>query len=163
MIHCRSRSREDTESIAAALAALLRPRDIVVLSGEMGAGKTAFTVGLARALGVDESDAVSSPTFTLVHSYASGRIPMLHADLYRLHTMGEVVDLGLPEQADLGAVVVVEWGEVAESVLGSTLCIGLGLVEDDDEARTIEFSVVGHAWDSRWERLRSALSRWAAP
>ena len=163
MIECLSRSREDTEAIAAAVASVLRPRDIIVLSGEMGAGKTAFTTGLARALGVDESDAVSSPTFTLVHSYGSGRIPLVHADLYRLNTMGEVVDLGLAEQADLGAVVVVEWGEVAESVLGSTLCIALGFDADDDESRTIGFSVTGHAWDNRWERVRAATARWARP
>lgn len=160
MIVCRARSREDTEAVAAALAQLVRPRDIIVLTGEMGAGKTAFTTGFARALGVDESDAVSSPTFTLVHSHASGRFPLLHADLYRLHTTGEIADLGLAEQADLGAVVVVEWGEVAGSLLGDTLCVELSHDGDDDEARTIEISVVGHAWDTRWERLRSAMARW---
>lgn len=161
MIVCRSRSRGDTEAVAAALAQVVRPRDIIVLSGEMGAGKTAFTSGFARALGVEESDAVSSPTFTLVHSHATGRFPLVHADLYRLNTMGEVADLGLAEQADLGAVVVVEWGDVAGSLLGSTLCVQLSNDDEDDEARTIEFSVVGHAWDSRWERLRSVMARWA--
>lgn len=160
MIVCRARSREDTEAVAAALAQLARPRDIIVLSGEMGAGKTAFTAGFARALGVGESDAVSSPTFTLVHSHATGRFPLLHADLYRLRTTGEIADLGLAEQADLGAVVVVEWGEVAGSLLGDTLRVELSHDGDDDEARTIEFSVVGHAWDTRWERLRSSMARW---
>lgn len=161
MITCRSKSPEDTAEIAAACAALVRARDVVVLAGEMGAGKTAFTVALCRALGVSESDAVSSPTFTLVHSYSSGRIPVVHADLYRLTSMGEVEDLGLREQADLGAVVLVEWGDVAGSLLGDTLTIALHHDDDNENARTIEFSVEGHQWDARWDRLRQAMSRWS--
>jgi tRNA threonylcarbamoyladenosine biosynthesis protein TsaE len=127
----------------------------------MGAGKTAFTVALCRALGVSESDAVSSPTFTLVHSYASGRVPVVHADLYRLTSMGEIEDLGLREQADMGAVVLVEWGDVAGSLLGDTLTLTLHHDDEDEDARTIEFSVEGHQWDMRWDRLRQALSRWS--
>jgi tRNA threonylcarbamoyladenosine biosynthesis protein TsaE len=127
----------------------------------MGAGKTAFTVALCRALGVSESDAVSSPTFTLVHSYLTGRVPVVHADLYRLTSKGEIEDLGLREQADLGALVLVEWGDVAESLLGETLSITLEHDEEDEDARTIVFSVEGHQWDARWDRLRQALSRWS--
>ena len=160
MITCRAKSLTDTADIAAACAALVRARDVVVLAGEMGAGKTAFTVALCRALGVSESDAVSSPTFTLVHSYSSGRIPIVHADLYRLTTMGEIEDLGLREQADLGALVLVEWGDVAESLLGDTLSITLQHDDDEEDARTIVFSVEGHQWDTRWDRLRQGLSRW---
>lgn len=160
MITCRSESLTDTADIAAACAGLVRARDVVVLAGEMGAGKTAFTVALCGALGVNESDAVSSPTFTLVHSYSSGRIPIVHADLYRLTTVGEIEDLGLREQADLGALVLVEWGDVAESLLGDALSIALHHDDDDENARTIVFSVEGHQWDSRWDRLRQAMSRW---
>lgn len=161
MITCRSTSPADTAEIAAACATLVRARDVVVLAGEMGAGKTAFTVALCRALGVSESDAVSSPTFTLVHSYASGRVPVVHADLYRLTSMGEIEDLGLREQADMGAVVLVEWGDVAGSLLGDALTLTLHHDDEDDDARTIEFSVEGHQWDTRWDRLRQALSRWS--
>ena len=161
MITCRAESLTDTADIAAACAALVRASDVVVLAGEMGAGKTAFTVALCRALGVSESDAVSSPTFTLVHSYLTGRVPVVHADLYRLTSKGEIEDLGLREQADLGALVLVEWGDVAESLLGETLSITLEHDEEDEDARTIVFSVEGHQWDARWDRLRQALSRWS--
>jgi tRNA threonylcarbamoyladenosine biosynthesis protein TsaE len=161
VITCRAKSLTDTADIAAACAARVRARDVVVLAGEMGAGKTAFTVALCRALGVSESDAVSSPTFTLVHSYSSGRIPIVHADLYRLTTMGEIEDLGLREQADLGALVLVEWGDVAESLLGDSLSITLHHDDEDEGARNMVFSVEGHQWDTRWDRLRQALSRWS--
>ena len=160
MISLRSRSVHDTHDIATAIAGLVRPRDLVVLSGGMGAGKTAFTVGFARALGVSEDEHVSSPTFTLVHTYSTGRIPMHHADLYRLGSLGEVADLGLREQVDLGAVALVEWGDVAQEVLGDSLVIHLENDLDDDDARDITVSVVGHNWDARWERLRDALRSW---
>jgi tRNA threonylcarbamoyladenosine biosynthesis protein TsaE len=162
MISCESHSVEETHAFASAIAVLVRPRDLIVLSGDMGAGKTAFTLGFARALGVSEDDHVSSPTFTLVHTYASGRVPMHHADLYRLSSRGEVVDLGLREQADLGAVVLVEWGDVALEVLGDCLIIALTADESNDDIRHIELSVEGHVWDTRWEQLKSALGRWAA-
>jgi tRNA threonylcarbamoyladenosine biosynthesis protein TsaE len=136
---------------------------MVILSGGMGAGKTAFTVGFARALGVNGDEYVSSPTFTLVHTYASGRIPLHHADLYRLGSVGEVADLGLREQVDLGAVALVEWGDVAQEVLGDTLKIHLENDVDDDDVRHITVSVVGHAWDSRWDRLKDSLRRWMVP
>ena len=161
MIDCRSRSVEDTRAIASVVASMVRPRDIVVLAGEMGAGKTAFTAGFAKALGVSDDDHVSSPTFTLVHSYQSGKYPLLHADLYRLQTLGEVMDLGLKEQADLGAVVLVEWGDVAEDVLGDTLTIQFLHDDDDDNARDITFTVEGHGWDSRWQRLKDSLRPWS--
>lgn len=161
MIDCRSRSLQDTHAIASAVASMVRPRDIIVLAGEMGAGKTAFTVGFARALGVSEDDHVASPTFTLVHSYQSGKYPLLHADLYRLQTTGEVADLGLKEQADLGAVVLVEWGDVASDILGDALTINFMHDDDDDEARDITISVEGHSWDSRWQRLKDSLRAWS--
>lgn len=161
MIDCRSRSLHDTHDIASVVASYVRPRDIVVLAGEMGAGKTAFTTGFAKALGVSDDEHVSSPTFTLVHSYQSGKYPLLHADLYRLQTLGEVADLGLREQADLGAVVLVEWGDVAEDVLGDTLTIRFLHDDLDDNARDITFSVEGHGWDSRWQRLKDSLRQWS--
>jgi len=162
MIDLRSDSVATTHAIAGVIAGLVRPRDIIVLAGDMGAGKTAFTVGFTRALGVSEDDQVSSPTFTLVHSYNSGRIPVLHADLYRLNSMAEVADLGLREQVDLGAVGLVEWGDVAADVIGDSLTIELSHDEDDDDAREIVISVEGHGWDSRWDKLRESLRQWSA-
>jgi tRNA threonylcarbamoyladenosine biosynthesis protein TsaE len=88
-------------------------------------------------------------------------VPVVHADLYRLTSMGEIEDLGLREQADMGAVVLVEWGDVAGSLLGDALTLTLHHDDEDDDARTIEFSVEGHQWDMRWDRLRQALSRWS--
>jgi tRNA threonylcarbamoyladenosine biosynthesis protein TsaE len=161
MIDLRSDSVATTHAIAGVIAGLVRPRDIIVLAGDMGAGKTAFTVGFTRALGVSEDDQVSSPTFTLVHSYNSGRIPVLHADLYRLNSMAEVADLGLREQVDLGAVALVEWGDVAADVIGDSLTIKLSHDEDDDDARDIVISVEGHGWDTRWDKLRESLRQWS--
>ena len=161
MIDLRSDSVATTHAIAGVIAGLVRPRDIIVLAGDMGAGKTAFTVGFTRALGVSEDDQVSSPTFTLVHSYNSGRIPVLHADLYRLNSMAEVADLGVREQVDLGAVALVEWGDVAADVIGDSLTIELSHDENDDDARDIVISVDGHGWDSRWDKLRESLRQWS--
>jgi tRNA threonylcarbamoyladenosine biosynthesis protein TsaE len=161
VIDLRSDSVATTHEIAGVIAGLVRPRDIIVLAGDMGAGKTAFTVGFTRALGVSEDDQVSSPTFTLVHSYNSGRIPVLHADLYRLNSMAEVADLGLREQVDLGAVALVEWGDVAADVIGDSLTIELSHDEDDDDARDIVISVEGHGWDTRWDKLRESLRQWS--
>ena len=160
MITCRSAGIEQTRDIAAAVARACRPRDIIVLSGEMGAGKTAFAAGFAAAMGVSDDDQVSSPTFTLVHTYSSGRVPIHHADLYRLTSLGEVADLGLREMADMGGIVLVEWGDVAGDVLGDVLEIILTVDDDDVEARDITVSVTGHGWDSRWEQLRASLARW---
>lgn len=160
MIACVSHSVDDTHAIASAIASLVRPRDIIILAGDMGAGKTAFTVGFTRAMSVSDDDQVSSPTFTLVHSYDSGKFPILHADLYRLTTVGEVVDLGLREQVDGGAVALVEWGDVVADVLGDALTVELQFVDSDENSRDITVSVEGHTWDSRWERLKDALREW---
>ena len=100
-------SEEETEQVAKDLAAQLKPGDVVLLSGGLGAGKTAFVRGLAAGLGVDP-DEVSSPTFTLVQEYA-GRVPLIHVDLYRLAS-GEVDDLGLDALAAAG-VLAIEWAE----------------------------------------------------
>ena len=162
MITCRSRSVSDTRGIAGAIASVVRPRDLIVLAGEMGAGKTAFASGFAKGLGVSDDDHVSSPTFTLVHSHASGRIPLHHADLYRLTSTGEVADLGLREQVDMGAVALVEWGDVALDVLGEGLTVLLEAADDDEDIRNITVSVEGHSWDTRWEQLKSVLRPWSA-
>lgn len=146
-----------TESLAAAVARLCRGGDVIVLSGPMGAGKTAFVRGFAAGLGVTPDEHVTSPTFTLVHEYVSGRIPVHHADLYRLGSTGEIADLGLVERADMGAVVIVEWGEAADAMLGDRLIVGLEPDDEDDDTRHVTVSVEGHGWDTRWDRLRAAV------
>jgi tRNA threonylcarbamoyladenosine biosynthesis protein TsaE len=102
-----TRSQDDTEQLAGRLAAELRAGDVVLLSGPLGAGKTAFVRGLARGLGIDPED-VSSPTFTLVHDYRGGRLTLFHADLYRLGT-GGAEDLGLDELGVNDGVLAIEW------------------------------------------------------
>ena len=160
VIELRASDLGDTHAIAGAIAGVVRPRDLIVLIGEMGAGKTAFATGFAKALGVHGADHVSSPTFTLMHSYTSGRIPLHHVDLYRLTSLAEVADLGIRELLDMGAVGLVEWGDVASEVLGDGLSITLIADDEDDNARFISVAVDGHAWDTRWELLKNALRSW---
>lgn len=151
-------SLNDTHAVASAIAGVVRAGDIIVLAGEMGAGKTAFAQGFGAALGVDEP--ITSPTFTLVHSYDSGRVPLHHADLYRLDNLGEVADLALLELAEDG-VVLVEWGDAAADELGDHLELFISVDESDENARYIDVTPVGKAWDSRITRLTTALGPWA--
>jgi tRNA threonylcarbamoyladenosine biosynthesis protein TsaE len=102
-----TRSQEETERVAEALATTLQAGDVLLLSGPLGAGKTAFVRGLARGLGIDP-DEVSSPTFTLVHDYRGGRLRLFHVDLYRLGT-GGAEDLGLDELGVDDGVLAIEW------------------------------------------------------
>ena len=102
-----TRSQEETERLAEALAVRLRAGDVLLLSGPLGAGKTAFVRGLARGLGIDP-DEVSSPTFTLLHEYGGGRLRLFHADLYRLGS-GGAEDLGLEEAGVRDGVLAIEW------------------------------------------------------
>jgi tRNA threonylcarbamoyladenosine biosynthesis protein TsaE len=166
MLELRSASVADTRAIAAVLSDLFAPGDVVVLAGEMGAGKTAFAQGVGAGLGV--LDPVTSPTFTLVHRYDGGRLVMHHADVYRLDTMHELDDLGLDE---LGGVVVVEWGDVVASRLGDHLLVTLRRDDgdsddedsdsDNDDLRRLVLSGVGPTWSRRWDRLCSAVAAWS--
>ena len=147
-----------THAIAKVLAGLARPGDVIVLAGDMGAGKTAFAQGFGRALGVTEP--ITSPTFTLVHSYKCGKITIHHVDLYRLERMAEVADLALGELAEFAGIVLVEWGDVVAASLGDHLAVKLEPVEGDDDARTIEITPSGSTWATRWGRLSSGLEEW---
>lgn len=153
---CTVHSLAETHDLAARIAMLARVGDVVVLAGEMGAGKTAFAQGFGRALGVTEP--ITSPTFTVVHSYDSGRLPLLHADLYRLESTGEFDDLALAELTEGRGVLLVEWGDVVPERLGDHLEVRLERVDGSDEARTITIRRCGHAWDTRWSKLEAALA-----
>ncbi|MBO0692615.1 MAG: tRNA (adenosine(37)-N6)-threonylcarbamoyltransferase complex ATPase subunit type 1 TsaE, partial [Acidimicrobiaceae bacterium] len=162
----RSGAPEETERVAAALVSFLRNGDVVLLSGDLGAGKTVFTRGLARAAGVAEP--VTSPTFTLIHSYRTAiGLDLLHADVYRLETTGEIADLGLAELIEEHAFALVEWGERTAGALGPDhLLVTLSVPEQPGEAgpsaRTLTVRPVGRSWEERWARLEHAL-RAAAP
>lgn len=164
MLHLRASSLADTHAIAAALAALSRAGDLIVLAGEMGAGKTAFAKGFGAALGVTEP--ITSPTFTLVHSYEAGKLTLHHADIYRLSTHNEVADLALAELLEYDGIVLVEWGDVVAGSLGDHLLVQLDPAPndsdpDDEGVRLITIGGVGRAWATRWERVEAALEGFA--
>ena len=150
---------EATRAVGEAFAVLLRPRDAVLLTGELGAGKTTLVQGIARGLGV--TDRVVSPTFTLVREY-HGRLEVAHVDVYRLERIQDVIDLGLEELGEGEAVLLVEWGDAVEEVLPADhLTIELTGGEDD-EARRLAFTPGGQTWVERWERLEHSLAPWRA-
>ena len=131
-----SKTEDETRAIAARLAAGLAPGAVVLLSGDIGAGKTAFVRGLAEGLGVEPGE-VTSPTFTLVHEYRGGRLPLVHIDLYRLDT-AELDEIGMdPELAEAG-VVAVEWAErLSHKVRGA---VEVSLVDTGGDGRAITVS-----------------------
>jgi tRNA threonylcarbamoyladenosine biosynthesis protein TsaE len=102
-------SQTETANLARALAPSLSPGSVLLLIGDLGAGKTAFVRGLAEGLGVPPED-VSSPTFTLIQEYRGGRVPLIHVDLYRLDDAREIDELGL-EELGLNSVLAIEWAE----------------------------------------------------
>jgi tRNA threonylcarbamoyladenosine biosynthesis protein TsaE len=128
-----SSSEADTRAIAAALAPSLSPGAIVVLSGDLGAGKTAFVRGLATGLGIDP-DEVTSPTFTLVHEYRGGRLPLIHVDLYRLDR-AELDEIGLDSDLAATGVTAVEWAErLARPVPGA---VSVHIADRGGDAREV--------------------------
>jgi tRNA threonylcarbamoyladenosine biosynthesis protein TsaE len=164
MIRLTAHSTDDTRGIAQAIAKLVRASDMIVLIGEMGSGKTTFSQYFAEALGVVEP--VTSPTFNLLHNYASSRLKLHHADLYRLERTGELDDLGLIELQEAGGVMLVEWGDVVGDALGTGLVVKLAALENADSedsvtVRQIEIDWRGMQWETRWDKLRSSLDTWA--
>lgn len=158
MIHLATKSADDTRELAAQVAALARPGDLVLLAGDMGAGKTTFTQGFGKALGVTEQ--VTSPTFTLVRTYPA-RIPLLHVDAYRLDSLQEVIDLGMHELLDDGAVALIEWGDIIAPVFPTDfLEIRLEFGDADDDRR-LRMRAVGQPWAARMTGLGAALDRWS--
>jgi tRNA threonylcarbamoyladenosine biosynthesis protein TsaE len=146
-----------TKALAGIVAEHARPGDLVLLIGDMGAGKTTFAQGFAVALGID--DPVTSPTFTLARTYP-GRLPMHHVDVYRLERMAEVGDLALGELIDSKGVTLVEWGDAILAALpGSYLEVRLEF-GDEPEDRSINVRVVGAVWQHRAQALAANLEPW---
>jgi tRNA threonylcarbamoyladenosine biosynthesis protein TsaE len=158
-LELRTGTAEDTRAVGEALAALLRSRDVVILTGELGAGKTTLAQGVARGLRIE--DRVTSPTFTLIREYRGDSLRLVHVDVYRLDRMQEVVDLGLDELDDGEAVLLVEWGDAVEELLPPER-LRVELTEPDPEiaARRIVVTPVGRSWVDRWAGLALALEAW---
>ena len=116
-----TKSPEQTELLGKKLAAFLRPGDVIAYYGDLGAGKTAFTRGLAAGLGIRE--AVTSPTYTIVNEYLSGRMPLFHFDMYRLSSSEELFDIGWEDYLERGGVCAVEWSENVREALPDAISI----------------------------------------
>jgi len=145
-----TRSTDETLELARAVGELLRPGDVVSLVGELGAGKTVFARGVARALGVTEL--VVSPTFTIVREY-EGRVPLVHVDVYRIDAVQELHDLGFEEVVRDDAVTIVEWGDMIDGLLpGDRLDVRLTPGAADDE-RVVEIEGHGRSWSARAAEL----------
>jgi len=114
-------SPEETEKIGAALGKILTPGTILAYRGDLGAGKTAFTRGLARGLGYGEP--VTSPTYTIVNEYLGGRLPLFHFDMYRLRSSDDLWDIGWDDYLDRGGVAAVEWSENVSDALEDAILI----------------------------------------
>ncbi len=145
-------SVEETRALGEAVGHLLAGGDVVALSGDLGAGKTAFVQGAARGLDVDEP--VVSPTFTLVREYR-GRVPVHHLDIYRLDREQDVLDLGLDEMLEDGAAVFVEWGDAVAGLLPADhLSVRITMTADEDvDRRELKLEGSGPSWRARWEPL----------
>ncbi len=162
MIRARSRSPEDTRQLAASLAELAQPGDLLLLVGDLGAGKTTFTQGFAASLGIDEP--VTSPTFTLAREY-HGRLLLHHLDVFRLDQIAEVLDLGLPELLDSDGVILIEWGDAIRQALPNDyLEVALTFADGRDaspDERVVALSPVGPRWQARSDTLAAAIRQWA--
>ena len=128
-------SAPETEALGARLAAALRPGDVVAYRGDLGAGKTAFTRGLARGLGITE--AVTSPTYTIVNEYPDGRLPLFHFDMYRLRDAEELFDLGWEDYLTRRGVCAVEWSEHVEEAMEDPVTVTIERVPEGEELRRI--------------------------
>ena len=111
----RTQSPDQTGQLGHRLAQLLQPGMVVAFTGDLGAGKTAFTQGIARGLGI--TDRVTSPTFTIVNEYEGGRLPLFHFDMYRLSSSDDLFDIGWEDYLARGGVCVVEWSEIVDDAL----------------------------------------------
>lgn len=130
-----TRSLEETLQFGERLGRTLQRGDVVALSGELGAGKTALIKGLARGLGI--TDEVTSPTFTLIHEYGGGRVPLFHIDLYRLDSLEQALAIGIEEYLDTPGVTAIEWSEKIDKLLPAT-ATRIRITALDDNRRHIE-------------------------
>jgi len=129
-------SPAETEAIGAALGKIILPGTVIAYRGDLGAGKTAFTRGLARGLGC--SEIVTSPTYTIVNEYLGGRIPLFHFDMYRLRSSDDLFDIGWDDYLDRGGVCAVEWSENVDDAMEDALYITIEKLGEDSRRITLE-------------------------
>lgn len=127
---------EDTEALGAALGKILSPGTVLAYEGDLGAGKTAFTRGLARGLGCNEP--VTSPTYTIVNEYLSGRLPLFHFDMYRLTSADDLWDIGWEDYLERGGICAVEWSENVADAMEDAIRIRIEKLGDEERRITIE-------------------------
>jgi tRNA threonylcarbamoyladenosine biosynthesis protein TsaE len=159
MLAANTHSHDETFTLAARVGSILRPGDVVALSGELGIGKTVFAKGIARALGV--VDEVVSPTFTLVREYAAP-VPLVHVDVYRLDRFQDLHDVGFDDLVGGPSVTVVEWGDRVGAMLPVErldVCLVQG---DRDDDRVVTFVPAGRSWALRCDALAAVVGDTAA-
>ena len=129
-------SPEQTEKVGAALGKQLQPGAVIAYQGDLGAGKTAFTRGVACGLGAKES--VTSPTYTIVNEYLSGKYPLFHFDMYRLASADDLFDIGWKDYLDRGGVCAVEWSENVADAMEGAIIVTIEKLGEDSRRITIE-------------------------
>ena len=129
-------SPKETEKLGQALGAVLQPGTVLAYEGDLGAGKTAFTRGLARGLGAVE--AVTSPTYTIVNEYLSGRMPLFHFDMYRLTSADDLWDIGWEDYLDRGGICAVEWSENVREALEDAVIVRIEKTGEESRRITVE-------------------------
>ena len=129
-------SPEETEAVGQQLAEKLRPGTVIAFLGDLGAGKTAFTRGLARGLGA--ADRVTSPTYTIVNEYLGGRMPLFHFDMYRLGSSDELFDIGWEDYLERGGVCAVEWSENVADAMEDALTVCIEKTGENSRKITVE-------------------------
>ena len=137
MMQITTHSADETQALGQKLASRLAPGDVIAYFGDLGAGKTAFTRGLAQGLGI--TDPVTSPTYTIVNEYLSGRIPLFHFDMYRLSSSDELFDIGWEDYLSRGGVCAVEWSEkVEDAFFGDEIVLRIEKLGDSERKIIIE-------------------------
>ena len=130
-----TQSPQETEKLGFSLAQKLQPGTVIAYRGDLGAGKTAFTRGIARGLGI--TDSVTSPTYTIVNEYLTGKMPLFHFDMYRLHSADDLFDIGWEDYLERGGICAVEWSENVEEAMETAIFVTIEKLGDTARKITI--------------------------
>lgn len=141
MLKFISNNEEETKAVGFSLASKLKDGDIVILSGDLGSGKTKFTEGFLSFFGLD--DEISSPTFTIVNEYSKDNMNIFHFDVYRLEDLDEFYAIGGPDYFDRG-ICLIEWGELIEPILSKYIKINISKDDNNDNIRYINIEYINH-------------------